>query len=129
LPPRQADAPTTLAAAIVATLGTPLARSLADPTEADPMIFSTLRHLQRLDRSREGIPGEHWAAFGAGLTLLGWAGRAPSSWLRAAAGAAGVLLVVRAASGRDGLWSRLRRESATPRLSAPEDSGAEAGIR
>jgi hypothetical protein len=93
------------------------------------MIFSTLRHLQRLDRSREGVPGEHWAAFGSGLTLLSWARRAPAPWLRAAAGAAGVLLVVRAASGRDGLWSRLRRESSTPRLSAPEGSGANGGIQ
>jgi hypothetical protein len=84
------------------------------------MITNALRRLRRLDRNREGVPGEHWATLGAGLTLLGWAVRTPSPWLRAGAGLAGVLLIVRSCAGRDGPWARLRSVTAVPSLPAPE---------
>jgi hypothetical protein len=71
-------------------------------------LSGVLRRLQQRDAQRAGIPGEHWAAFGTGLTLLGWARRRRSPWLRTAAGAAGVLMLLRAASGRDGPLGRLR---------------------
>jgi hypothetical protein len=83
------------------------------------MITNALRRLRRLDRNREGVPGEHWATLGAGLTLLGWAARTPSPWLRASAGLAGALLIVRACAGREGPWARLRTDTAVPSLPAP----------
>ena len=72
-----------------------------------------LRRLQQWDERRSGVPGEHWAAFGTGVALLQMArlGRSPS--LRAAAGSAGILMIWRAASGRDG-FLRQRRGMETP---------------
>jgi len=72
--------------------------------------LTTLLHqLQRFDRQRSGMPGEHWASFGAGLTMLNLARRSPSPVFRAVVVAAGVALIWRAASGRDGPVARLRR--------------------
>ena len=65
-----------------------------------------LRLLREADRSRPGVPGEHWITLGAGAGLLRWAGRTASPWLRAAALIVGGLLVLRALSGRDGPLAR-----------------------
>jgi hypothetical protein len=61
-----------------------------------------LRQVQTWDSRRSGVPGEHWAAFGMGLALLQAAGPGRSPWLRVAAGVAGVAMIWRAASGREG---------------------------
>ena len=65
-----------------------------------------LKRLQLWDERRSGVPGEHWAAFGTGVALLQMARPGRSTWLRAAAGIAGLLMIWRAASGRDGILHR-----------------------
>lgn len=67
---------------------------------------SLFTRLQRRDRQREGIPGEHWLTLGAGLWLL--SRRSPSPLGRGLALVAGTALVVRAATGRDGIAKLLR---------------------
>jgi len=64
--------------------------------------------LLRLDH-RPALPGEHWAAFGAGTVLLGWGTGARSPLVRGIAWAVGALLLVRAIGGRDGPIARLQR--------------------
>ena len=70
-----------------------------------------LRQLQRWDQRRNSVPGEHWAAFGTGLMLLGTARRQPSTLLRLAAGVAGAAFVWRAVSGRDGFVRKVREKA------------------
>ena len=70
---------------------------------------SLLRQLKRRDEQRAGVPGEHWAVFGTGLSVLGWARGRRSPLLRTAATAVGVLMLIRAATGRDGPLQRLRQ--------------------
>lgn len=71
------------------------------------------RQIKAYDDQRPSIPGEHWLALGAGALLLLWGARRHSL----GATLAGLGMVVRAASGRDGLRSVLGREGlATPRL-------------
>jgi len=72
-------------------------------------LTTLLHHLQRFDQRRSGLPGEHWASFGAGLTMLNVARRNPVPVFRAIAAVAGVALIWRAASGRDGPLARMRR--------------------
>jgi uncharacterized membrane protein len=67
-----------------------------------------LAALKRIDQRRPSLPGEHWAALGAGTALLGYARRRHSPLLRLAALVAGGVLVYRAASGRDGVAKLLR---------------------
>lgn len=62
-----------------------------------------LKRLKQWDERRSGLPGEHWAAFGTGVALLQMARPGRKPWLRAAAGIAGITMIWRAASGRDGL--------------------------
>lgn len=62
-----------------------------------------LRQIKEFDDRRPSLPGEHWLALGAGVALLLWGAQRHSL----AATAAGLGLVVRAASGRDGLRSVL----------------------
>ena len=71
-------------------------------------LISAFRQLRRLDARRRGVPGEHWAAFGAGTALLSWAKRSRSPLVKAVAYATAGALVWRAASGRDGVAHRLR---------------------
>ncbi|MCY7314435.1 MAG: hypothetical protein LH480_02090, partial [Rubrivivax sp.] len=52
-------------------------------------VASPLRQLQRMDDRRPSLPGEHWAALGTGLTVLGWARRRGWPLVRAGARAAG----------------------------------------
>ena len=76
---------------------------------------SLLERLKRIDDERPSFPGEHWFALGAGLWLLT---RRPESALgRLAALAAGLALVGRAASGRDGVarWLAPAQPSRRPR--------------
>jgi hypothetical protein len=68
---------------------------------------SLLARLRELDRSRHSWPGEHWIAFAAGLYLLQRS--RPTRLGRLASAAAGVALVARALSGRDGAIALLRR--------------------
>jgi len=71
-------------------------------------VLAAFRRLKRYDERRRSVPGEHWAAFGAGAALLACARRARSPLLRTAALAAGGVMLYRAASGRDGPVQRLR---------------------
>jgi hypothetical protein len=73
-----------------------------------------LRRLQNWDERRSGVPGEHWAAFGTGVALLQMARPGRPSWLRAAAGIGGALMIWRAASGRDGFLQQRRAMQQTP---------------
>lgn len=68
---------------------------------------SLLDRWKRFDDARRGLPAEHWLAFGAALWLL--TRPSPSPLSRALSIAAGLALVYRAASGRNGLagwWAR-----------------------
>ncbi len=65
------------------------------------MAESLLHQLKRYDDSRENFPGEHWAAFAAGLGLWIATRKHPSIAVRVLASVVGTLLVARAATGRD----------------------------
>jgi hypothetical protein len=65
------------------------------------MTESLLARLKRYDDARAGFPGEHWYALAAGLWLL--ARSHGSSVARAAGIVAGLALIARAATGREGL--------------------------
>ncbi len=72
------------------------------------MAMSAFAALRDFDQRRPSIPGEHLMTFGAGTMLLRSA-RRRSSWLmRLLVGAAGLALIARSMSGRDGL-RRLRQ--------------------
>ncbi|MBA4330257.1 MAG: hypothetical protein C0428_18675 [Polaromonas sp.] len=62
-----------------------------------------LQKLKDRDDRRPGFPGEHWLVLAAGVAVLLAARRSPSPIVRALGSAAGSALLVRAASGRDGL--------------------------
>ena len=72
-------------------------------------LTNTWRQVRDFDSERSGLPGEHWAAFGTGLAVLSWAAGRRSSALRMLGMAGGVLLLVRALSGRDGPLDRFSR--------------------
>lgn len=59
--------------------------------------------VQAWDAQREGIPGEHWVALAAGLAVFMGTRRSPSIAVKIAGAVVGSMLVVRAATGRDGL--------------------------
>ena len=68
---------------------------------------SLLDRLKRFDDARASLPAEHWLTFGAAIWLL--TRPSPSTLARMLSVAAGLALVYRAASGRDGLarlWNR-----------------------
>lgn len=80
-----------------------------------------LKQLKDFDDRRPSLPGEHWIALGAGALLLLWAARR-RSWATAGAGLG---MLVRAASGRDGLRRVLKSDAtdgpeATPGDAAPQ---------
>ena len=60
-----------------------------------------LQELDRMDASRDNVPGEHWLAFAAGVGLWVATRRHPSVLVRVLASIAGTLLVTRAATGRE----------------------------
>ena len=74
-------------------------------------VMSSLRALRAADQRRTGVPGEHWATFGAALTALGAARSIRSPWLRTATFVIGGVLVLRAISGRDGALNVARRKA------------------
>ena len=65
------------------------------------MAADLLQRIKRFDESRPNFPGEHWAAFAAGLGLWIATRRHPSIGVRVVASLVGTLLVARAATGRD----------------------------
>ena len=83
-----------------------------------------LRRLQQWDERRSGVPGEHWAAFGTGVALLQMVRPGRSPWLRAAAGIAGMLMIWRAASGRDGFLQQSRALEQAPGQRTPDQRAA-----
>lgn len=79
-----------------------------------------LRQIKAYDDQRPSIPGEHWFALGAGALLLLWGARRHSL----VATTAGLAMVLRAASGRDGLRSVLGSPGVTAaRLTWPPRVG------
>jgi hypothetical protein len=79
---------------------------------------SAFQRLRRFDHGRHSLPGEHWATFALGLYFLQH--RPASALGRVASVVAGVALVARALSGRDGavaMWRRVAlRDSARERF-------------
>jgi hypothetical protein len=71
-------------------------------------VLSALRRLKHADQARPGLPGEHWLTASAGMWLLTSAGKQSSLAGRLVFGGLGLALLMRSASGRDGL-SRLKR--------------------
>ncbi len=67
---------------------------------------SLIERLRELDESRPSLPGEHWMALGLGLYFL--MRRRQTLPGRLASTVAGVALVTRALSGRDGAIAVLR---------------------
>lgn len=72
------------------------------------MARSAFAALREFDARRPNIPGEHLMTFGAGTLLLRSARRRGSWLMRVLVGAAGLALIARSMSGRDGL-RRLRQ--------------------
>ena len=68
----------------------------------------SLKEIKDYDQNRPGFAGEHWLVLGAGLGLLLASRRSSSFLVRTAGAVMGSALVVRAASGSEGL-SRLVR--------------------
>ena len=63
----------------------------------------SLRQLREYDQKRPSFPCEHWLVLGAGLALMMATYRSDSCLKRGLGMALGGALVVRAASGDDGL--------------------------
>ena len=78
----------------------PSSRSLPASTLRLPQ---PLQQLKDWDDQRPSFPGEHWLVLAAGVAVLLAARRSPSPLVRALGSAAGSALLMRAASGRDGL--------------------------
>ena len=70
---------------------------------------SLIDRIVDLDARRDGLPGEHWLAFGVGLYLL--LRRRDNVAARLISIGAGALLVVRALTGRDGAIAALERRA------------------
>ncbi len=68
----------------------------------------SFQEIKDYDDNRPGFAGEHWLVLGAGVALLLASRRSDSFWVRTAGSVMGSALVVRAASGSEGL-SRLVR--------------------
>ncbi len=66
-------------------------------------ITQSLKQLKAYDDRRPGFPGEHWLVFGAGVAVLLAVRRSPSPLARAIGTTVGSALLMRAASGREGL--------------------------
>lgn len=66
-------------------------------------LTSALQQLKAYDERRLSFPAEHWLVLAAGVGVLLAARRSPSPLVRTLGSAAGSALLLRAASGRDGL--------------------------
>lgn len=66
-------------------------------------LAQSVRDLKTWDDTRDSFPAEHWLVAGAGLAVLVASMRCRSPLQRAAGAALGGALLLRAASGRDGL--------------------------
>lgn len=74
------------------------------------------RAVQRLDERRPSLPGEHWAVTAAGLGALMLAWRGGGVVRKGFLSGAGIALLARGLSGRDGLLARLERDAEDRRL-------------
>jgi len=63
----------------------------------------SLKDLKAYDQTRRSFPGEHLLVLGTGLAVLMASRRSRSTLARTAGSALGSALLLRAASGRDGL--------------------------
>ena len=79
---------------------------LTHPTTTDTFtdkITDSYRQVKNWDDAREGVPGEHWLTLAAGIGLVMACRRSRSTLARVGGSALGAALVMRAASGRDGI--------------------------
>ena len=78
---------------------------LDNPTllNAKQQLQDAAARLQAWDERRDSVPGEHWVALGAGLWVFMATRRSRSLLMQLGGAALASILVVRAASGRDGL--------------------------
>lgn len=74
-------------------------------------VVRNLRALRAADQRRAGVPGEHWATFGAAVSALAAARSIRSPWLRGLTMVVGGVLVLRAISGRDGAVAVAKRKA------------------
>ncbi|MDA8446793.1 hypothetical protein [Paracidovorax valerianellae] len=65
--------------------------------------IESFKQLKRYDDNRPGFKGEHWLVLGAGVALLLASRRSPSALTRTVGSAVGSAMLMRAASGRQGL--------------------------
>lgn len=70
-------------------------------------LTQSLRQAKAYDDARSSLPGEHWLVLGAGIAVLLVSRRSPSPITWAIGSAVGSALLMRAASGRDGLAKML----------------------
>ena len=63
----------------------------------------SLKEIKDYDQNRPGFAGKHWRVLGAGVALLLASRRSDSFWVRTAGSVVGSALIVRAASGNEGL--------------------------
>lgn len=68
----------------------------------------SFKEIKKYDENRPGFKGEHWLVLGAGAALLLASRRSPSFLVRTAGSVLGSALVVRAASGSEGLAKVVR---------------------
>lgn len=68
----------------------------------------SFQEIKDYDDNRPGFAGEHWLVLGAGVALLLASRRSDSFWVRTAGSVMGSALVVRSASGSEGLSKIVR---------------------
>ena len=68
----------------------------------------SFQEIKDYDQNRPGFAGEHWLVLGAGVALLLASRRSPSFLVRTAGSVVGSALMVRAASGSEGLSKIVR---------------------
>lgn len=73
------------------------------------MALHLIRQLKQMDEQRPSFPGEHWLVMATGVAMLLRARKNQGTLARVVAIASAGALLYRAASGRDGLLTRLRR--------------------
>lgn len=71
--------------------------------------------VQRADQRRPSLPGEHWAVTAAGLGALMLAWRGGGVLRKGFLSGAGLALLARGLSGRDGLLARIDANARRPR--------------